>query len=84
MKFKIVISSKDVLLSAEQLDAIINILHGTDLLNNEYIGSSKGDNGTSYAKMIRQLDTSELVISPLADDYVETLRLKTKMYDDNK
>lgn len=84
MKFKLNIANKDVLLDAKQLDDIISILHGCDILNSEYVGSNKGDNGSSYAKMIRQLDTSEININPLADDFVETLRLKTKLHDENK
>ena len=84
MKFKINIANKDVLLTAEQLDNIIGTLHGCDILNNEYVGGNKGDNGSSYAKMIRQLDTSEINISPLADDFIEALRLKTKLHDENK
>lgn len=84
MKFKINIANKDVLLTDKQLAAVIDILHGADLLNNEYVGSSKGDNGTAYAKCIRTLDTSEMNLSPLADDYVETLRLRTKLLDDSK
>lgn len=84
MRFKLTIANKDVLLTGEQLNTIIETLHGCDMLNSEYIGSGKGDNGTGYAKLIRQLDTSDMNISPLADDYVETLRLKTKLHDENK
>lgn len=84
MKFKLNIANKDVLLTSEQLTTIVEVLHGCDILNNEYIGSGKGDKGTGYAKLIRQLDTSDMNISPLADDYVETLRLKTKLHDENK
>ena len=84
MKFKINIANKEVLLTAEQLDNIIGTLHGIDMLNNEYVGSGKGDNGTGYAKLIRQLDTSDINISPLADDFIEALRLKTKLHDENK
>lgn len=84
MRFKINIANKDVLLTSEQLASIIETLHGCDILNNEYVGNSKGDNGTHYAKLIRSLDTSEMNISPLADDFVETLRLRTKLHDENK
>ena len=84
MKFKLNIANKDVLLDTKQLSDIISIMHGIDMLNNEYVGGNKGDNGSSYAKLIRQLDTSEINISPLADDFVETLRLKTKLHDENK
>lgn len=84
MKFKINIANKDVLLTSEQLTTIVEVLHGCDILNNEYVGNNKGDNGSSYAKLIRQLDTSEMNISPLADDFVETLKLRTKLHDENK
>lgn len=84
MKFKINIANKEVLLSAEQLTTIVDVLHGIDLLTSEYVGSNKGDNGTSYCKFIRQLDTSEINVSPVSDDFVETLRFRTKMHDDSK
>ena len=84
MKFKINIANKEVLLTSEQLSVIVDTLHGIDTLTSEYVGSGKGDNGTNYIRLIRQLDVSDISVSPLADEYVDTVRLRTKMHDDNK
>lgn len=84
MKFKINIANKEVLLDAGQLNALVDILHGAQELKNEYVGGSKGDDGTPYTKTVRSISTADINISPLADDYVATLVLKTTLLDESK
>lgn len=84
MKFKITIANKDVLLNDAQLAALVDILHGAQEIKNEYIGGSKGDDGTPYAKTVRVFSTMDINLSPLADDYVDTLVLKTRLIDEDK
>lgn len=84
MKFKINIQSKEVLLTYEQLDTLVGILHGIDVMANEYVGGGKGDEGTNYLMSVRKLNTADMVFSAVHDDFVEAVRLKTKLHDESK
>lgn len=84
MKFKITIQNKDVLFTNEQLTILLDMLHGADVLSSEYVGSGKGDGGTNYIRTVRPLETTDINMSAVSDDYVETMRLKTKLWDEDK
>ena len=82
MYFKVNIVNREVLLSFAQLEALMEILLGRDTMLNEYVGNSKGDDGTNYRKVIRPLDLTEVPVNALPDNFVEAMRLKTKLADE--
>ena len=82
MKFKVNIVNREVLLDAEQLETLITLLLGRDTIVNEYIGNGKGDDGTNYRKVIRPLDLTEVSTNALPSNFVEAMRLKTKLADE--
>jgi len=84
MYFKLNIAGKEVLLNNEQLKTIIDTLHGCDSFTSEYVGNNRGDNNGNYLKCVRTLDLSEIATNPLPSDYVETIRLRTKLADEKK
>ena len=84
MKFKIQISGKDVFVSAEQLEHLLEIVSSTECVVPEWVGSGKGTNGTNYLNCIRPCDMSTITVQPILDEVLDTLRFATKVYDDAK
>ena len=82
MYFKVNIVNRDVLLNAEQLETLTTLLLGSDTIVNEYVGNGKGDDGTNYRKVIRPLDLTDVPVNALPDNFVEAMRLKTKLADE--
>ena len=84
MKFKIQISGKDVFVSAEQLEHLMEIVSSTECVVPEWVGSGKGTNGTNSISCIRPCDVSTITVQPILDEVLDTLRFATKVYDDAK
>ena len=84
MKFKIQISGKDVFVSAEQLEHLMEIVSSTECVVPEWVGSGKGTNGTNSIICIRPCDMSTITVQPILDEVLDTLRFATKVYDDAK
>jgi hypothetical protein len=87
MKFTINIQGYKVLLSAQQLETIIDALGTPEYIGEEHVGRGNGDCGydMQYRMVLRQFSTVEkLQLNVVADDTVETIRLSTKMFDESK
>lgn len=80
------INGEEVLLTPEQMTTMTDILRSSVRMVNEYVGSNRGDEGTQYAKLLRPAVSPEswLECRAVPDDYVEAMRLKTKLRDENK
>jgi hypothetical protein len=80
------INGDDVLMTVEQMDTMVAILRSSARTFNEYVGGAKGDDGGSYVKLLRPAVTADswLECRAIPDDWVEAMRLKTKMHDENK
>ena len=84
MKFKIQISGKDVFVSAEQLEHLMEIVSSTECVVQEWVGSGRGTNGTNSISCIRPCDMTTITVQPILDEVLDTLRFATKVYDDAK
>ena len=80
------LNGEEVLLTAEQMTTMIDILRSSVRLVNEYVGSPNGDEGGSYARLLRPAVSPDswLECRAVPDDYIEAMRLKTKLRDENK
>jgi hypothetical protein len=84
MRALIKINNKDYVLDSEQMHTLLGLLTSTAYVKDEYVGCSKGDNGTNYKKLLRRADADEGIdFKLLTDDYVDTLALKTKLHDED-
>lgn len=84
MKFKVDILSHMVLVSADQLEAILSVVADCETANDEWVGDGKGTNGTNYMPIIRKFSIDKVNLSPIMDDTIDALRLATKMRDEAK
>lgn len=80
MKIRLKIADKDVLLSTAQYEAILEILQSSDEIRAKYVGQDKGEDGTSYVRIVKPIDVSEdISVRTVPDGEYEALRLKVKM-----
>jgi hypothetical protein len=83
MKLRLKIAERDVLLSATQFEAILEILQDSDELREKYVGKDRGENGTNYIRIIRPVDvTEDISVRTMPEGEYEALRLKVKMNPD--
>lgn len=59
VKFTMMISNRKVLFTAEQVEALATVLADCEVINVQWVGSGKGDNGTDY--------TNRLATGPVSD-----------------
>lgn len=80
------INGEEALLTVEQMSTLVDVLRSSVRLANEYVGGAKGDDGSAYARLLRPAVSPEswLECRAVPDDYVEAMRLKTKLRDENK
>ena len=84
MKFKVAILSQMVLVSADQLEAILEVVADCETANDEWVGDGKGLNGTNYLPLIKKFSIDKVNLLPIMDDTIETLRLATKLHEESK
>ena len=83
MKFKLEIGGTSAILTAEQLETIINTLASAERFEEKWLGNNKGPNGSHYIKLIRPCQPSEhLRISCMSDDEYVAQLLITKLEDE--
>jgi hypothetical protein len=84
MKFKVLALGQTLLVSAEQLEVLVETLGGCEQLLEEYVGNNKGDNGSNYKYLLRKFDISRANPQIVTNDQIETYRLVTKLWDDER
>lgn len=73
-----------LLLTAHQLEILVTALDGAEMLTNRHVGDKKGTHGYNncYVHDVLSKRTVEwLNIKPVADDYINTIKLTTKLED---
>jgi len=85
MKFKLEIGGTTVLLDYKQLNALVKLLEGVERIEEKYVGSSKGPNGTSYLKLIRPYQPMDnFRFNGMTDEEYGALQLVTKLEDEKQ
>ena len=85
MRSLLKVADKTFVLTSEQLETILGVLFDAPIMQDEYVGSNKGDDGTNYTKILkRSVPTDGLPVSTMPDAYIDTLEFKTKMYLESK
>lgn len=85
MKFKLEICGTIVLLNYKQLNALTKVLEGTERIEEKYVGSNKGPNGTSYLKIIRPYQPMDnFKLNGMTDEEYGALQLVTKLEDEKQ
>lgn len=75
MKFTINIDGCAVIVSPVQLEMIAEALSGTEMLNNKYMGTGKGTNGTDYLLLLQPYEIrSQMVIRAMPDSDYNALK----------
>lgn len=78
MKFTISIDGTNVIVSATQLELIIDALRDTEMVQSKYMGSGKGPNGTDYLSVLQPYDIrSQLIIRAMPDLEYDALKFIT-------
>lgn len=85
MMFVLKVGDDEVVLNADQFDALTSILSEASVLKNEWVGKGKGDDGDSYVRIVRAYATEKL-LRPfvMTDDTYGALEFKTKLFDEAK
>lgn len=85
MKFVIKIGEEDVVVSAAQMQSMLDVLWGADVKKQEWVGGGLGDDGENYVNTLRPY-VPHTMLRPyiMHDDAVEAFRLKTQLFDENK
>lgn len=85
MKYVVNICNVEVVLSAEQFEALVDTLRDTCFLDAKYMGSGKGDNGGNYTQIVIPFSVFEkMQAKPMPDDLFGALELKTKLLNESK
>jgi hypothetical protein len=84
MKFKVLALGQVLLMSADQLEVLVETLGGCEQIHEEYVGNNKGDNGSNYKNLLRKFDISRANPQIVTNDQIETYRLVTKLWDDER
>ena len=70
-------------MSPAQFESILEILHNSDEFREKYVGKDRGENGTSYVRIVKPIDVSDdISVRAMPDGEYEALRLKVKMNPD--
>ena len=81
MKFKFHTQAGALLLTAAQLDKLMTLIADADIIEDEWVGDGKGDNGSSYNKSVRQINLDKVSFSPIMEDTINAFKLATKLRD---
>jgi hypothetical protein len=85
MRSLLKVADKTFVLTSEQLETILGVLFDAPIMNDEYVGSSKGDDGTQYIKILKRVvATDGLTVNTMPDAYIDALEFKTKLYLESK
>ena len=84
MKFKMTINGHHVLLDAGQLQILTDTLSFAEHLTETHVGHNMGSQGyqNAYVPAIKPVVTHELFTgAPVNPDYIDTIKLATKLDD---
>lgn len=84
MKFKFHTQAGVLLLDSKALDKMMGIIADCDILEDEWVGDGKGENGSNYLKTVRKLSLDKVAVSPIMEDTIEAYKLATKLRDETK
>lgn len=85
MKFMVEFGDKKLLLDSNQLEILMTAIDGVPMLVDKHVGDKKGTHGynNSYVHDVLAKRTVEwLRIAPIADDYIDTIKLAAKLEKD--
>ena len=83
MKFVIELNSTKILMDAEQVSVLTNLLYGLEQVTNKYIGSTSTTK-SSYLKIIEPFSVTEtLKIGAMADEEYDAMVLVTKLHNES-
>lgn len=77
-------NEKKLLLTAHQLEVLVTAVDGADMLINKHVGDKKGTHGYNncYIHDVQTRRAHEwLDVKPVADDYLDTIKLAVKLHD---
>jgi hypothetical protein len=85
MMFVIKIGDDEVILDADQMETLTDLVQGASIKKNEWVGGNAGDDGTNYVNTVRPY-CKENMLRPhvMHDDLFVTMEVKTKLFDENK
>ena len=85
MRSLLKVADKTFVLTSEQLETILGVLFDAPIMQDDYVGNNKGDDGTNYIKILKRVvATDGLSVNTMPDAYLDTLEFKTKMYLESK
>lgn len=87
MRFVIKINGDQVIINGEQFEALTNVLHDAEFIEQQYVSSADGggEDGTNYIKVVRRFDLHEkMTVAPMHEDYYQSRVLVTKLFDEKK
>lgn len=61
IRFALALGNRKILFTAEQVAALAEVFAGCEVLNVQWVGSGKGDNGTDYTSRLVNLPVSDLI-----------------------
>ena len=83
MKFIVDINNVKVLMDADQVGALTNLLHGTEQITNKYIGSS-GNVKSHYLKLVEPFSVQDTFkFGAMADEEYDAMVLITKLHNES-
>lgn len=77
-------NDKKLLLTAHQLEVLVTAVDGADMLTDKHVGDKKGTHGYNncYIHDVQPRRVHEwLNVKPVADDYLDTIKLAVKLHD---
>lgn len=84
MKFKFSTQAGVLLLTPSQFDKFMNLIADCEVIDDEWVGDGKGDNGSNYIKLVRKLNIDKVSVTPIMEDTIEAYKLAAKLRDEAK
>lgn len=82
MKFVVKINDRKCLLTAEQVEQLVELIAPCEYYNEEYVGPDKGTMGSanSYNPVVKPVNVDEWFDAKvMRDDLIETIKLRMKL-----
>jgi len=68
MKYMLSVDGRSVLLTERDLDRIMPVLTEAEEVNNKWVGSGKGDDGTDYVRSLKNCKQTPFTLRAMTDD----------------
>jgi hypothetical protein len=82
MKFVVKVQGKDLLLDANQVERLIDVIDGADIYGERHVGANQGSQGynNAYVPTIVTAPTHTwFEVKTMPDDLIDTIRLSMKL-----